>query len=95
MRGVAQQAVREALLSLERGVGLRAVVGEPKDAEAGRSEGCVRVAEETHLLGTLTRISDALALCECLLSGVCIEGKRAFMLQNKPVTSSSLQRNRI
>ena len=90
MRGVAQQAVREALLGLERGVGLRAVVGEPEDAEAGRSKGYVRVTEETHLLGTLMHLSSVLGSCECLLGDVWIKGERAFMLQKKPDIGSGL-----
>ena len=51
MRGVAQQAVREVLLGLERGVRLWTVVGETEDAKTSRGEGCVGVAEEADLLG--------------------------------------------
>lgn len=54
---IAQQAVREVLLDLKRGVRFGAIVGKPKDTETGCGEGRVRVAKEADLSGTLTRVS--------------------------------------
>lgn len=57
LRWVAQQAIRELLLGLEGRVGLGAVIGKTKDAEAGRSKGLVRVAEEANLGSACMRVS--------------------------------------
>ena len=58
LRRVAEQAVRQILLSLEGGVRLGAVVREAEDAETSCGQRRVRVAEKTDLCGTCKRVSN-------------------------------------
>jgi hypothetical protein len=60
--GIAQQCIRKVLLRLEGGVRFGAVVGEAKDAVAGRGKRRVGVAEKADLSGACNCITLALLL---------------------------------